>query len=186
MEISFIALTVIYDAAFYVFPNNPEDSFILQLLSFIIMLSMNITAFIVLNRLFKKMLANKPLQQEIQSMLSGFFLILSSFLFILRQFNWFSYNGFLVNFILMLLAFCFIAYGFRKRYLYIRRTGLYLSFFVCAKLFFIDLFSLDTLGKIISFIVIGSISLAISYSYQRINKKIEKEAENSHDALHTR
>lgn len=85
---------------------------------------------------------------------------------------------FISSLVSLLAALGSLVYGFRKKYIYIRRFGLGLSIFATVKLFLIDLAFLDTIKKITAYFVFGFVLLGISYLYQRL--KAESEGQN-HD-----
>lgn len=82
-------------------------------------------------------------------------------------------SNFIISVIYMILAFSWIAFGFIRRYSYMRRFGLVLSFMAIVKLFIIDLSFLTKGYKIISYFIFGVSLLAISFVYQYYNKQIE-------------
>jgi uncharacterized membrane protein len=79
----------------------------------------------------------------------------------------------LFSFLYLLLAIGYIVYGFRYKYVYIRRLGLGLTLFATAKLVFYDLSSLSAGGKVIGYFCFGLVLLGISYVYQKVSSKLE-------------
>lgn len=75
--------------------------------------------------------------------------------------------------IYIITAFSWIVLGFIKRYTFIRRFGLGLSFFAIAKLFLMDLYFLSKGYRIISYFAFGITLIAISFVYQYFNKRLE-------------
>jgi hypothetical protein len=84
-----------------------------------------------------------------------------------------NFTNFAISIIYILLAFSWIVFGFIKRYSFIRRFGLGLSFLAMAKLFLLDLSILTEGYRIISYFAFGIILIAISFVYQYFNKKLE-------------
>lgn len=76
----------------------------------------------------------------------------------------------------LLVALVCIVYGFRRRYVYIRRMGLALTLFCTAKLLVFDLGLNSTGSRIIAYFAAGFILLGISYMYQRVSNRLEEEA----------
>ncbi len=76
----------------------------------------------------------------------------------------------------LLVALGCIIYGFRRRYVYIRRMGLALTLFCTAKLLVFDLGLNSTGSRIIAYFAAGFILLGISYMYQRVSNRLEEEA----------
>lgn len=75
----------------------------------------------------------------------------------------------------MVLAFFSIIYGIKKRFLYVRRIGLFLSILANVKLFIYDLSYLSMAYKIIAYFSFGLVMLAISYVYQQLKKRLGGE-----------
>ncbi|MNI73332.1 hypothetical protein D3C73_1293330 [compost metagenome] len=65
-------------------------------------------------------------------------------------------------------------FGFRRRYVYIRRFGLALSLLATGKLLLYDLTLLNTGSKIIAYFSFGLCLLGISYLYQRVSARMEE------------
>ncbi|OWA35967.1 hypothetical protein B9G55_08805 [Saccharibacillus sp. O16] len=76
----------------------------------------------------------------------------------------------------LLIALTCIVYGFRRRYVYIRRLGLALTLFCTAKLLVFDLGLNGAGSRIIAYFAAGFILLGISYMYQRVSNRLEEEA----------
>jgi len=81
-------------------------------------------------------------------------------------------NNIILTAIFALTALGWILFGFIKRYLYIRLSGLGLSFITVIKLFIIDLGFLGEGMRIASYFAMGVVLLAISFVYQHFNKKL--------------
>lgn len=82
-----------------------------------------------------------------------------------------------ISIIYVLTALVWILFGFAKRYSFIRRFGLGLSLLAVVKLFIIDLSSLTSEYRIISYFVLGITLVAISFVYQYFNKRLELKME---------
>ncbi|WP_040950965.1 DUF2339 domain-containing protein [Gorillibacterium massiliense] len=89
--------------------------------------------------------------------------------------------GFAFSLLYLLLAISYITYGFRARYVYIRRLGLGLSLFATGKLFLYDLTFLSTGSKIIAYFCFGLVLLGISYMYQKVSVRVGEP----HVQIHT-
>ena len=72
-----------------------------------------------------------------------------------------------------LAALAWVVFGFIKRNEVTRISGLSLAFFAVFKLFVIDLHGLTTTWQIISYFIGGILLLAIAFSYQHFNKRLE-------------
>ncbi|QGQ98572.1 DUF2339 domain-containing protein [Paenibacillus psychroresistens] len=82
--------------------------------------------------------------------------------------------GFISSIVYLGLAISYILYGFRKRYVYIRRLGLALTLLSTGKLFLIDLAYLAEGSKILAYFCFGVALLGISFIYQRVSNKLEE------------
>ncbi|MCL6602069.1 MAG: DUF2339 domain-containing protein [Paenibacillus sp.] len=82
--------------------------------------------------------------------------------------------GLIFSLVYLLLAVLFIMYGFRKRYVYIRRFGLGLTLLATGKLLLYDLSLLNTGSKIIAYFSFGVCLLGISYLYQKVSNRMEE------------
>ncbi|MCQ4087966.1 DUF2339 domain-containing protein [Saccharibacillus sp. JS10] len=83
--------------------------------------------------------------------------------------------GITYSVVYLLVALACIVYGFRRRYVYIRRMGLILTLLCTAKLLVFDLGLSGAGSRIIAFFVAGFILLGISYMYQRVSNRLEEE-----------
>ncbi|CAM4300046.1 DUF2339 domain-containing protein [Paenibacillus macerans] len=81
--------------------------------------------------------------------------------------------GLWFSLVYLLLAIGYIVYGFRYRYVYIRRIGLGLTLLSTGKMLLYDLSLLTTGSKILAFFGFGVVLLAISYIYQRVSLRLE-------------
>jgi uncharacterized membrane protein len=124
-------------------------------------------------RLLRTTLLRDYKNMELYPVVMGMYLLvlISAFLGVQMQFH---DGGLAFSMVYLLLAVLFIMYGFRKRYLYIRRFGLGLSLLATGKLLLYDLTLLNTGSKIIAYFSFGLCLLGISYLYQRISARMEE------------
>jgi hypothetical protein len=110
---------------------------------------------------------------EIYPVFMGVYLlgIITAFLGVQLQL---SDAGLIFSLVYLLIAVLFIMYGFRKRYVYIRRFGLGLTLLATGKLLLYDLGLLNTGSKIIAYASFGICLLGISYLYQKVSNKMEE------------
>jgi len=81
-----------------------------------------------------------------------------------------------VSILLMVIAVASVGIGFLLKIKGVRIYGLCMSLFVCAKLLLVDFADAQSADRVISFLVVGVIALAISYLYMRIERSLaEKE-----------
>ncbi|MBO5241065.1 MAG: DUF2339 domain-containing protein [Lachnospiraceae bacterium] len=81
-----------------------------------------------------------------------------------------------VSILLMIIAIASVGVGFWFKVKSVRVYGLCMSLFVCAKLLLVDFADAQSADRVISFLVVGVIALAISYLYMRIERSLaEKE-----------
>lgn len=59
-----------------------------------------------------------------------------------------------------------------------RKAGLVLLILSCVKISLYDLASLSTVGRTISFILVGLVLLAAAFAYQWMNQRADREAGN--------
>lgn len=79
-----------------------------------------------------------------------------------------------ISVILLVIAIGSVASGFYHKEKQMRIYGLILSLFACAKVLLFDFYGAATLQKTILFFIMGSIVLAISYIYIRLEKNMDK------------
>lgn len=124
-------------------------------------------------RLLKTLLKREYNNEELYPVVMGVYLlaIVTAFLGVqLRQ----NDGGLIFSLTYLLLAVLFIMFGFRRRYVYIRRFGLALSLLATGKLLLYDLLLLNTGSKIIAYFSFGLCLLGISYLYQRVSARMEE------------
>ncbi|TDL31866.1 DUF2339 domain-containing protein [Jeotgalibacillus sp. S-D1] len=89
--------------------------------------------------------------------------------------------GFVFSLVFLVVAVGYILYGFKKRYVSIRRIGLGLTLLTTGKLFLYDLIFLAETSKIVAYFCFGIMLLGISYIYQKVSSR-QKEAEEGEEA----
>jgi hypothetical protein len=145
---------------------------LLKLTGTLVIVLLSLLAILALRDLMLRLVMEKKLGLE------WYPLILSSyFVFILTETLIMQYNlaftNAAISIIYVVTALSWIIFGFVKRYSFIRRFGLGLAIMALVKLFFLDLSFLTEVARIISYFAFGIILLAISYVYQRFNKKLD-------------
>lgn len=85
--------------------------------------------------------------------------------------------GFVISLVFLVVAVSYILYGFKKRYVYVRRIGLGLTLLSTGKLFLYDLTFLTETSKILAYFCFGFILLGISYIYQKVSSKQSEQEE---------
>ncbi|MBM7095416.1 DUF2339 domain-containing protein [Bacillus sp. H-16] len=85
--------------------------------------------------------------------------------------------GFVFSSIFLVVAVGYILYGFKKKYVYIRRIGLGLTLFTTGKLFLYDLSFLTEVSQIAAYFVFGVTLLGISYIYQKVSSSYQDMGE---------
>jgi len=71
-------------------------------------------------------------------------------------------------------AFAFLGAGIGLKRRQLRLSGLLLFALCLGKLFFFDFSQLDTLSRILSFIVLGCLLIAASWAYSRFREQVQK------------
>ncbi|MGY4689281.1 DUF2339 domain-containing protein [Salibacterium sp. K-3] len=101
-----------------------------------------------------------------------FFIIQAAFLHVQMQLDG---AGFVISLIYLITALGYIAYGFRRDFVYIRRIGLGLTLFATGKLFLADLAFLGETSEIAAYFCFGLVILGISYLYQKLSSRQKEE-----------
>ncbi|MCG7378235.1 DUF2339 domain-containing protein [Paenibacillus sp. ACRSA] len=105
--------------------------------------------------------------------IAGVYLLGVITVFMTVQFQW-GDVGLLFSLIYLILAILYIAYGFRRKYVMIRRLGLGLTLLATGKMVFYDVSLLTAGSKIIAYFSFGILLLGISYLYQKVSSKMEE------------
>ncbi|NMB34611.1 MAG: DUF2339 domain-containing protein [Clostridium sp.] len=92
-----------------------------------------------------------------------------------------AFNNMVISIIYIVTALLWIIFGFTKRYMLTRRFGLGLSMLSVAKLFLVDLAFSSQGYRILSYFIFGLVFVAISYVYQRFDKKLDAASEVLYD-----
>lgn len=79
----------------------------------------------------------------------------------------------LFSLVYLLLAIAYIMYGFRHRYVQLRRMGLGLSLLSTGKMLLFDLNLMTSGSKIVAYFSFGIVLLGISYVYQRVSSRLK-------------
>lgn len=145
-----------------------------KLISFAILLLLNAYVYYVFRKLIIGLILIKRKNFEFYPIFMAAYIFLTFNLFMLFQFK-LEQSSLLISFGYIVMAFLCIIYGFKKKFLYIRRIGLLLSMLANAKLFIYDLSYLDIVFKIVAYFSFGLVMLAISYVYQQLKKKLGGE-----------
>lgn len=143
-----------------------------EYLSLAIVIFFNILALLSIKDLILTIVKKSSYHLEMYPLLMGLILLGNITALLIVQFRLGDIN-LLFSFVCLILAISFITYGFLKKYMYIRRLGLGLTFFAIAKLFLYDLSFLKDLGRIIAYFGFGLVLLAISFIYQKIKSNME-------------
>lgn len=102
-------------------------------------------------------------------------IILESFFLFTFVLNHLSVSNILFSITLMIVAFGCVWFGFYKSDSGLRKLGLGLALFVCAKLILYDLRSMEFILKAILFFIVGIAALLISYYYSKQEKDQNKK-----------
>ncbi|PPA70514.1 DUF2339 domain-containing protein [Jeotgalibacillus proteolyticus] len=162
-------------------PAAAQNTF-LNYLALVILIGFNVLIFLIGRDLLSSYIREKYHNYELYpTILSVYFLgVLTAFLNVQFQLG---DAGFVISLVFLAVAVAYILYGFKYRYVYIRRIGLGLSLLSTGKLFLLDLAFLTESSKILAYFCFGLTLLGISYIYQKVSshqKEIEdKEEKNS-------
>jgi uncharacterized membrane protein len=105
--------------------------------------------------------------------IAGTYLLGVITVFLTIQFQW-GDVGLMFSLIYLMLAILYIAYGFRRKYVMIRRLGLGLTLFATGKMVFYDVSLLTAGSKIFAYFSFGVLLLGISYLYQKVSSRMEE------------
>lgn len=145
-----------------------------KIMSFIILISINLYVYYALRKLCIGLFSRRKINFELYPIFMTVYIFIVFNLFMLCQFQR-DYSSLLISLGYMLIAFVSIIFGFKKKFIYIRRMGLILCIIANAKLFIFDLSYLNMLLKIIAYFSFGLVMLSISYVYQQLKKKLGEE-----------
>jgi uncharacterized membrane protein len=144
----------------------------------VVLIILNGLAVFAMHDLVKALVLERKLGAEWYPLcVSAFFVILLTENLI-AHYN-LAFNNFVISIIYIVTAFAWIILGFVRRYSFIRRFGLGLSFLAIAKLFIVDLYYITEGYRIITYFVFGIILIAISFVYQYFSKNLEIKAETA-------
>ena len=145
----------------------------IRILSIAILLLYNAFVILSIKELTMKLIRWKKLSIEIYPMAMAIYFIGASIAIMVNQFDLGNIN-LIISIFLIVMALVFIALGFGKNFILLRRTGLGLSVFSTGKLFIADLAFLETGGRIIAYFCFGLTLIGISYVYDRLRRNIDK------------
>lgn len=102
-------------------------------------------------------------------------IILESFFLFAFVINHLTLSNILFSISLMIVAFGCVWFGFNKSDAGLRKLGLGLALFVCAKLILYDLSSMEFILKAVLFFIVGIAALVISYYYSKQERDQNKK-----------
>ena len=137
-----------------------------------ILIVINLLSVLAVMDLIKGLVIDRKLGVELYPLISSIYFVIILTQNLLIQYE-LDFTNFIISIIYILLAFSWIIFGFVKKYAFIRRFGLGLSFLAMTKLFLLDLSILTEGYRIISYFAFGIVLIAISFVYQYFNKRIE-------------
>jgi hypothetical protein len=132
-----------------------------------VLIAYNLLVLLVMREVVPKVLKQHYLNLEIYPLAILIVLLGNITAFLTTQFSLGSTN-LAFSLIYLFAALAAIIYGFRRKYVYVRRVGLGLALLSTTKLFIFDLAFLTSLNKILAYFCFGFVLLGISYLYQRL------------------
>ncbi len=84
-------------------------------------------------------------------------------------------NFIIINIVMTVIALCSVIIGFAKKHKGIRIYGLLLALFICAKIVIYDCRTVSHMNRIMLFIGVGVVILAISFVYTRLEKRLQQD-----------
>lgn len=159
------------------FPALKEDfskNTFVEYIALVILIGVNIFVFFSSRDFLIAYIRRQFKSSELYPLILGIYLIgiLTVFINIQLQLN---KVGLAISLLYLLLAISYILYGFRKRYMYIRRLGLGLTLVSTGKLIFFDLSFLSSGSKIIAYFSFGIVLIGVSFIYQRVSLRLEEQ-----------
>ncbi|MFZ5969902.1 MAG: DUF2339 domain-containing protein [Bacillota bacterium] len=151
----------------YIHDNPP-----LRILAMGLLIAYNSFVFFNLKYLLLKFIHHKGFNPEFYPLLMGIYLLGITSSLLIVQFHLENIN-LVISLVYVALAFLYIIYGFKQRFMLIRRFGLGLSILATGKLFIFDLSYLEITGKILAYFAFGFVLLAISFIYQKLKTHME-------------
>lgn len=154
-------------------PSGAAGSSAADIVVLVLLILFNLLVWISGGRLLRNVLLRDYRNIELYPVVMGIYLLAAVTAFLGVQLQ-LGDGGLVFSLVYLLLAVLFIMYGFRRRYVYIRRFGLGLSLLSTGKLLLYDLSLLSTGSKIIAYFSFGLCLLGISYLYQRVSIRMEE------------
>ncbi|WP_153980385.1 DUF2339 domain-containing protein [Paenibacillus xylanilyticus] len=144
-----------------------------EIVGLLVLIIFNIGVFFAGRDLLIAVIRGQFKSVEWYPVIAGIYLLGVITVFLTVQFQW-GDIGLMFSLMYLLLAILYIAYGFRRRYVMIRRLGLGLTLFSTGKMVFYDVGLLTTGSKIIAYFSFGVLLLGISYLYQKVSSRMEE------------
>ncbi|WP_418039811.1 DUF2339 domain-containing protein [Paenibacillus xylanilyticus] len=144
-----------------------------EIVGLLVLIIFNIGVFFAGRDLLIAVIRGQFKSVEWYPVIGGIYLLGVITVFLTVQFQW-GDIGLMFSLMYLLLAILYIAYGFRRRYVMIRRLGLGLTLFSTGKMVFYDVGLLTTGSKIIAYFSFGVLLLGISYLYQKVSIRMEE------------
>jgi uncharacterized membrane protein len=158
-------------------PPSAEPPVNVIILASVILIAINILSVFAIADLVRNFTKNGKIRTEwLPFLVSGYFTV------ILTQNLTAYYNvpfaGMTISLIYGALAVAWCAFGFWKRFVFMRRFGLGTALMAVIKVFLVDLWSLTEDYRIITFFALGVALILISFTYQYFTKRIESQDKN--------
>lgn len=144
----------------------------ITLLGTAILIIINLLSVLAMMKLVKGLVLDRKLGVEWHPLIVSIYFVVILTQNLITQYE-LEFTNFSISIIYILLALSWIVFGFIKKYSFLRRFGLGLSFLAMAKLFLLDLSILTEGYRIISYFAFGIILVAISFVYQYFSKRLE-------------
>jgi uncharacterized membrane protein len=151
---------------------NFADNSAAEYAALILLIGFNVLVFFSGRDFLLALLRRQYRSMELYPVILGVYLLGIATAFLIVQFQ-LGDVSLVFSFLYLILAIGYIVYGFRYKYVYIRRLGLGLTLFATGKLVIYDLSFLSAGSKIIAYFCFGLVLLGISYMYQKVSSKLE-------------
>ncbi|PAB59486.1 hypothetical protein CCE28_09730 [Anaeromicrobium sediminis] len=142
-----------------------------RVLGIIILILYNTFVLFSIKDLTWRFIKKRGMSVEIYPMSVAIYILGATMIVLTNQFNLKNIN-LIISIFFLVMSFVYVIYGFKKKFVILRRFGLGLSIFSTAKLFIFDLAFLNTTGKIVAYFCFGLVLIGISYIYHKLKNSM--------------
>ncbi len=152
--------------------NQPTEHLIFTIIGTVVVIFATLMATFELYELVSRLSKEKNFSFEVVFIAVSIYILLMLTNILTSQFG-LHFQSFIISIIYMISALIWVVFGFIKRFGVMRRIGLALAILSVVKLFLIDFNGMAEGNNIITYFVLGTILLGISFIYQYFSKRLE-------------